>query len=90
MSHDAEPAAAATFEVTVLLFAALREQHGNDRVVRQVPAGSTVKALYETMFPKTAHGRMPVMFAVDEAYAAPTTVLHDGAVVAFLPPLGGG
>ena len=90
MSHDAEPAGEATLEVTVLLFAALREQHGMDRAMRRVPVGTTAKALYETMFPETAHGRMPVMFAVDEAYAAPATVLHDGAVVAFLPPLGGG
>ena len=90
MSHDADPATAPTLAVTVLLFAALREQHGHDRVRRQVPPGTTAETLYKTMFPETAHGRMPVMFAVDETYAAPTTVLHDGAVVAFLPPLGGG
>jgi molybdopterin synthase catalytic subunit len=76
--------------VTILLFAGLREQMGTGQMERRVPQGTTVQALYHSIVPVGPAGRIPVMFAVDEAYAAPTTILHDGAEVAFLPPLGGG
>ncbi|MBO86664.1 MAG: hypothetical protein CL927_15020 [Deltaproteobacteria bacterium] len=90
MSDETVSAGPDGLQVTVLLFAALREQLGEPQVERRVPTGITARALYESMFPATSAGRMPVMFAVDEVYAAPETVLHDGATVAFLPPLGGG
>ena len=76
--------------VTVLLFAGLREQMGTAQMTLRVPLGTTVQTLYQSVVPERAPGRIPVMFAVDEVYAGPSTVLHDGAEVAFLPPLGGG
>ena len=76
--------------VTVLLFAGLREQMGTAQMTLRVPLGTTVRALYRLVVPEGGTARIPVMFAVDEVYAVPSTVLHDGAEVAFLPPLGGG
>jgi molybdopterin converting factor small subunit len=76
--------------VTVLLFAGLREQLGTDRLERVVAAGTTVEALYHACVPARSEGRLPVLYAMDEAYVRASTPVRDGAEVAFLPPLGGG
>lgn len=76
--------------VRVRHFAVLRERRGCEEESVDVPAGETVAALYARLFPPGPDGALPVAFAVDHAYAPGTTVLHDGAEVAFIPPLGGG
>jgi len=71
-------------------FAVLRERRGCDEEQVEVQAGETVAALYARLFPPGPDGALPVAFAVDHAYVAGDTPLHDGAEVAFIPPLGGG
>ena len=79
-----------TLQVEVHLFAGLREKLGASTVRRDVREGTTVAELYAEMFPVGPAGRMPVMYAVEQAYVAGDTVLRDGVEVAFIPPLGGG
>jgi len=79
-----------TLQVEVHLFAGLREQAGASTVQRTVAAGTTVAELYAQMFPAGPSGRMPVMYAVQQAYVPGDTVLEGGVEVAFIPPLGGG
>jgi molybdopterin converting factor small subunit len=72
------------------LFAGLREQAGASTLLRSVHQGTTVAELYAAMFPVGPSGRMPVLFAVEQAYVPGHTVLTSGVEVAFIPPLGGG
>ena len=90
MSQPPPSTESGDLRVTILLFAGLREQMGTAQLERVVPSGTTVQALYHSVVPVGSAGRIPVLFAVDEVYASPATILHDGAEVAFLPPLGGG
>jgi molybdopterin converting factor subunit 1 len=77
-------------QVHVRYFAVLRERRGRDEEQIDVPDGTTVSALYATLFPPGPAGALPVAFAVDHARVRPDHVLAPGAEVAFLPPLGGG
>jgi MoaD family protein len=80
-------------QVTVKFFAAPREALGTDEIVLDIPAGSTVKDLIDTL-----RDRYPVLdsytrflsVAVNRAYVGRQTELRDGDVVACLPPVGGG
>lgn len=76
--------------VLVRYFAVLRELRGvrEESVVLQ--PGETAGRLYARLFPDTGAGRLPVMFAVNHAYASAEQLLADGDEVGFLPPLGGG
>lgn len=78
--------------VTVLLFAVLRESRGASSIQADLQPGETVGALYERLFPDLVDGgkRLPVMYAVDQAYVERDHVLADGDEIAFIPPLGGG
>jgi molybdopterin synthase sulfur carrier subunit len=77
----------------VKFFAAPREALGTDEVVLDMPAGSTVKDLIDTL-----RRRHPVLnrytrflsVAVNRAYVGMQTELHEGDEVACLPPVGGG
>lgn len=77
-------------QVRVRHFAVLRERRGCDEEMVEVTQGETVAGLYRRLFPAGPGGALPVAFAVDHAYAPGSTPLHDGAEVAFIPPLGGG
>jgi len=76
--------------VKVLYFAVLRERRGCTEERVTVTSGETVESLYHRLFPATAAGRLPVAYAVDQAYVAGDHRLRDGAEVAFIPPVGGG
>jgi molybdopterin converting factor small subunit len=76
-------------EVRVRYFAVLRERRGVQEETVQVEPGTTVRALYLKLFPGPERD-LPVAFAVNHAYAGPTTELQAGDEVGFLPPLGGG
>ena len=81
---------APVIRVAVRYFAGLRERRGCETEAQDVAAGTTVRALYRTLFPPTPQGTLPVMFAVNRTYVPPGHVLVDGDEVAFIPPLGGG
>jgi len=81
--------------VTVLVryFAVLRERSGKDEDSVAIEADETVGGLYARLFPdlRDEDGqRLPVMYAVNQAYVEADHSLADGDEVAFIPPLGGG
>jgi molybdopterin synthase sulfur carrier subunit len=84
-------------KVRVLYFASLREAVGVDREQIELPPQvSTAGALRAWLRARgapwdeaLAEGRA-LRVAVDQAMAGPPTALHDGAEVAFFPPVTGG
>ena len=83
------------FTVNVRYFAALREALGASEVL-QLPAGSTLGALRDALINRggrhaevLARGRA-VRCALNQLMADETTLLPDGAEVAFFPPVTGG
>jgi molybdopterin converting factor small subunit len=78
--------------VTVLLFAALRESKGTDRLDVELRPGETAHALFDRLFVDRPHPRWPgaLLFAVNREYVDRGHALQDGDEVAFVPPLGGG
>jgi molybdopterin synthase catalytic subunit len=79
--------------VEVLYFAVLRDLVGLDREELEVPNGSTIRGLardLEHRHPALAGRLRIVRFALDETFVTEDTALHDGAVVALIPPVAGG
>ncbi len=79
--------------VTILVFAKLRDLVGAPRLVRDVPAGSTVEGVWQALaaeFPAAAPYRVALSAAVNAGYAKFSTPVADGDDVAFLPPVSGG
>jgi len=83
--------------VTVLFFASLREALGCDREVLVLP--ETVTTLGELRQWLASRGGVwaealapgrAVRAALDQAMAGPEAALHEGAEVAFFPPVTGG
>lgn len=80
-------------QVTVRLFARLRELAGAGELRRDVPAGATVATLWEALaadFPGMRPHAGSVSAAVNQEFARRTTELGEGDEVAFLPPVSGG
>jgi molybdopterin converting factor subunit 1 len=79
--------------VTVRLFAGLRDIAGAPELVREVPAGSTLRDVWDALEREHAglgRYRAAVSAARNEDYARMDTVVHEGDEVAFLPPVSGG
>ena len=79
--------------VTILAFAKLRDLVGAPRLVRDVPAGSTVEGVWQALaaeFPAAAPYRAALSAAVNAGYAKFSTPVAEGDDVAFLPPVSGG
>lgn len=79
--------------VTVRLFARLRDIAGAGELERDVPAGATVRVLWETLtreFPELEPYAASISSAVNAEYTRPDAPLSDGDEVAFLPPVSGG
>jgi molybdopterin synthase sulfur carrier subunit len=85
----------ASLRVSVRYFASLREALGTGEELR-LPAGSTVGALRERLVARggrhaevLARGRA-VRCALDRTMSDESAPLHEGAEVAFFPPVTGG
>jgi molybdopterin synthase sulfur carrier subunit len=79
--------------VTVKLFARLRDVAGTSEIVREVPAGTTVRSVWRELaaeFPEIASYERSISAAINADYAKMDEVLADGDEVAFLPPVSGG
>jgi sulfur-carrier protein len=79
--------------VTVRLFAAVREAFGQSELVMELPTDSTVRSLSDVLCLSGARQAAVLAHttvAVNQRFAAPDTILHEGDEVAFLPPVGGG
>ncbi|MVN89252.1 molybdopterin converting factor subunit 1 [Deinococcus sp. HMF7620] len=77
-------------QLKVVFFARLKRETGVEETTLEVPAGSDVRAcaaLVEQQFGLSLRG---CMVAVNEVYAAPSTLLNNEDEVAFLPPVAGG
>jgi len=84
-----------TMRVQVRYFASLREALGAAEAV-ELPAGSTLGMLRDSLLERggeharcLARGRA-VRCALDQTMADESAALHDGAEVAFFPPVTGG
>ncbi len=80
--------------VTILYFAVTRDLVGTDREDVELPSEidglSTLRAWLASRHP-ALEGRLGnVRFAVDEELRPLEHPLHDGAVVALIPPVAGG
>ena len=87
--------------IELLFFASLRERLGLASERLLLPADvQTVGALrqhlaarggpWAEVFPPPASGKDTLRAAVAQAMATPDTLLHEGAEVAFFPPVTGG
>ena len=79
--------------IEVKLFALLRERAGVPGLNLDLPDGSTVAvavaALLERL-PVLRHDARFAAYAVNRAYAGPTTPLENGDELALIPPVSGG
>jgi molybdopterin converting factor subunit 1 len=78
--------------VRALFFALYRDLIGTDTLEVEMPRGSAVRDLVETIRrdgPAKALPDSPVV-AVNEEYSALDRLLNDGDEVAFIPPVAGG
>jgi molybdopterin synthase catalytic subunit/molybdopterin converting factor small subunit len=82
------PAYAKQVQITVRLFAGLRERAGTDRLELELPPGSSAIDVW----PALGVGEEPagLLWAVNRAYAERDTPLADGDEVALIPPVSGG
>jgi len=71
-------------------FAALRERRGAERESLDVADGTTVRAVYATLFEPVESGPLPVACLRNRTQVDPDASVHEGDEIAFLPPFGGG
>jgi sulfur-carrier protein len=77
--------------VHVRLFASYREASGTNRLETPLPPGARVQDLLDILAAQLpALSRARGLVAVNQAYVAADTVLHDGDEVALIPPVSGG
>ena len=79
--------------VSVRLFARLRDIVGAGELDREVPAGTSVQALWDDLsddFPDIRAYTGSMSSAVNAEYSRMDVELRDGDEVAFLPPVSGG
>jgi molybdopterin converting factor subunit 1 len=75
-------------EVTVRLFAMLRERAGSDSVTLTLPEGARVRDALDSLA-GLAEG-IPLVMAVNREYASEEQVLSAGDELALIPPVSGG
>jgi molybdopterin synthase catalytic subunit len=75
-------------EVTVKLFAVLRERAGASEVTLELPEGARVRDAIESLASVTAG--VPVVMAVNREYADADVVLSEADELALVPPVSGG
>ncbi|MFN8481504.1 MAG: molybdopterin converting factor subunit 1 [Anaerolineae bacterium] len=75
----------------IYFFAMHREAVGAREMTLDVADGATVGDVWETLrerYPRLRTARPAA--AVNQEYAEPDTVVHDGDEIAFIPPVSGG
>ena len=75
-------------QITVRLFAQLRERAGANEVSIELPEGARVKDAIGELGPLA--GELPVVMAVNREYADANTALSPGDELALIPPVSGG
>ena len=82
-----------SLQVTVLLFAYLREEAGPDQLTLRLPTGARLSDVWTELvrqFPRLEGQEKSLAWAVNHTYVKPDHPLHDGDTVAALPPISGG
>lgn len=82
-----------TMELTIRLFATLRDRAGQSKILLTVPAPATVQDLLDAAklsYPGLAASLPTVLVAVNKNFAFPDTIVKQGDEVAFFPPVSGG
>ncbi|MDB5173643.1 MAG: MoaD/ThiS family protein [Phycisphaerales bacterium] len=80
-------------QITIRLFAILRERCGVGEVSLNLPPGATVAVARDEFlktFPQSGDVMARAAFAVNRSYAPAATPLHEGDEVAVIPPVSGG
>ena len=75
-------------DVTVKLFAGLRERAGADQIGVTLPDGARVADALAQL--QTLTSGVPVVMAVNQEFADEAVVLHAGDELALIPPVSGG
>jgi molybdopterin converting factor subunit 1 len=91
VKEQPDPAAALT--VTVLFFAAAADIIQRETVQLQLHEGVTLADLQQQLYsrwPELSQRLPTLMWAVNEQYATPQTILRAGDQVACIPPVSGG
>ena len=79
--------------ITIRLFASLRELTGESSAQVDIPEGSRAADAWEACvqrWPALATRRQSTVLAINQEFAKPDVVVHDGDEVALLPPVSGG
>jgi molybdopterin converting factor subunit 1 len=79
--------------VTLKLFARLREIAGSGKLERRLNEGSTVEDLLDVLhaeFPRLSEVTARSIISVNQEFATPDSLLHDGDEIAIFPPVSGG
>ena len=79
--------------VNLLFFATLKDIVGAHQLLVDVPAGSTVNDLWDSLessYPRLRPYRSIVLTSVNEEYADRAAAVSDGDEVAMFPPVSGG
>lgn len=79
--------------VKILLFATLRDYVGARSLNLEIPTGTTIQELTETLvktYPRLEKVRDSMMAAINRSYAADEQVIPENAEIAFFPPVSGG
>ncbi|UQN07682.1 molybdopterin converting factor subunit 1 [Deinococcus sp. QL22] len=76
--------------VNVVFFARLKREIGMESLSLEVAEAANVRAVATVIEQQHGVSFKGCMVAVNETYATPEQVLHDGDEVAFLPPVAGG
>lgn len=82
-----------SFELKVLLFAALKERMGQDHIQIRVDEGSNAALLLERLFlqfPELKVFSRSVILSINQKFANPEQLVHPGDEVALFPPVSGG
>ncbi|MBV8551741.1 MAG: molybdenum cofactor biosynthesis protein MoaE [Acidobacteriaceae bacterium] len=80
-------------QVRVLFFGILKDMVGKAEETVQIPPETTLRNLFESYAERiaTLRDRRPsILFARNQEFSTPDTVLTEGDEVAFLPPVSGG
>ncbi len=80
-------------QITIKLFATLRERARTSSLTRELPDGASVGQLWERLkaeFPDLAGYRDSIRFAVNQEYVEADYRPRPGDEVAFIPPVSGG
>jgi len=80
-------------KITVLLFAQLRELLGKEKIEIELQPQATARNTLDSLFDDKNQVKEisnHLLFAINQNYVQPNTILKDGDELALIPPVSGG